>query len=127
MAKLTVFKCKKCGSIVVKLNQGGCTPSCCGEPMKELRANETDGAKEKHVPDVKIVDNIINVHVGSVAHPMQEEHYITFIALETEKGVQAKFLNPGEEPVAQFKVADDKPVAAYEYCNLHGFWKAAIE
>lgn len=88
MAKLTVFKCKKCGSMVVKINQGGCSPSCCGEPMKELRANDTDGAKEKHVPDVKVEDGVVKVQVGSVAHPMLDEHYIVFIALETEKGVQ---------------------------------------
>lgn len=126
MAKLTVFKCKKCGSIVVKLNQGGCTPSCCGEQMKELRANDTDGAKEKHVPDVKVEDGVIKAQVGSVEHPMAEEHYIGFIALETEKGVQAKFLNPGEKPAAEFTVTDDKPVTVYEYCNLHGLWKADL-
>lgn len=126
MAKLTVFKCAKCGSIVVKLNAKGCSPSCCGEPMKELRANETDGAKEKHVPAVTVVDNIVKAEIGSVAHPMLEEHYITFVALETEKGVQVKFLNPGEEPIAEFSVFNDKPVAVYEYCNLHGLWKAAL-
>ena len=74
MAKFRVFKCKKCGSMVIKINQGGCDPSCCGEPMKELRANDTDGAKEKHVPAVAIVDGVVRVEVGSVAHPMLEEH-----------------------------------------------------
>ena len=126
MAKLTVFKCKKCGSMVVKINQGGCSPSCCGEPMKELRANDTDGAKEKHVPDVKVEDGVVKVQVGSVAHPMLEEHYIVFIALETEKGVQVKWLNPGEAPCAEFTLVDDKPLTVYEYCNLHGLWKADI-
>lgn len=124
MAKLTVFKCKKCGSMVVKINQGGCSPSCCGEPMKELRANDTDGAKEKHVPDVKVEDGVVKVQVGSVAHPMLDEHYIVFIALETEKGVQVKWLNPGEAPAAEFTLVDDKPLTVYEYCNLHGLWKA---
>jgi len=94
--------------------------------MKELRANDTDGAKEKHVPAVAIVDGVVRVEVGSVAHPMLEEHFIGFIALETEKGVQIKYLNPGEEPVAEFTVFDDKPVTVYEYCNLHGLWKADI-
>ena len=121
-----LYRCEKCGSMVVKVNSKGCTPSCCGEPMKELRANDTDGAKEKHVPDVKVVDGVVKVQVGSVAHPMLDEHYITFIALETEKGVQAKFLNPGEAPAADFTVIDDKPVTVYEYCNLHGLWKADI-
>ena len=112
--------------MVVKLNKGGCTPSCCGEPMKELRANDTDGAKEKHVPDVKVVDGVVKVQVGSVAHPMLEEHYIVFIALETENGFQIKYLNPGEAPTAEFALGDEKPVAVYEFCNLHGFWKAAL-
>lgn len=126
MAQLRLFKCKKCGSMVVKINKGGCDPSCCGEPMKELTANTTDGAKEKHVPDVKIVDGVVNVQVGSVEHPMLDAHYIQFIALETKKGVQVKWLEPGQAPKAAFVLTDDEPVAAYEYCNLHGFWKAEI-
>ena len=123
---LNLFKCKKCGSMVIKINQKGCNPSCCGEPMQELRANETDGAKEKHVPDVKVEGGIVKVQVGSVAHPMLEEHYIVFIALETENGFQIKYLNPGEAPTAEFALGDEKPVAVYEFCNLHGFWKAAL-
>ena len=88
--------------MVVKINEGGCSPSCCGEPMVELKANDTDGAKEKHVPDVAVEDGVIKVKVGSVEHPMLDAHYITMIALETEKGVQAKFLKPGEAPAAEF-------------------------
>jgi superoxide reductase len=126
MAKLVVFKCKKCGSMVVKINRGGCSPSCCGEPMSEVRANDTDGAKEKHVPDVAVEDGVVKVKVGSVEHPMLDAHYITFIALETEKGVQCKFLEPGEAPAADFTLVDDKAVTAYEYCNLHGLWKKDI-
>ena len=126
MAKLVVFKCKKCGSMVVKINRGGCTPSCCGEPMSEVRANDTDGAKEKHVPDVAVEDGVVKVKVGSVEHPMLDAHYITFIALETEKGVQCKFLEPGEAPAADFTLIDDKAVTAYEYCNLHGLWKTEL-
>jgi len=126
MATLKVFKCQKCGSMVVKINEGGCSPSCCGELMTELTANTTDGAKEKHVPDVKIVDGAVQVQVGSVEHPMVEKHYIQFIALETEKGVQVKWLKPDDAPKAVFTLIDDKPVAVYEYCNLHGLWKAEI-
>lgn len=127
MVELKLFKCKKCGSVVVKLNKRGCPPSCCGEPMQEMHPNETDGAKEKHVPAVEVAGDVIKVQVGSVAHPMLEEHYIGFIALRTDKGVQFKFLNPGDEPVAEFKIADgEEAIAAYEYCNLHGFWKANI-
>lgn len=126
MAKLVVYKCDKCGSMVVKINNKGPVPVCCGEPMKEVRANDTDAATEKHVPVVEIVDGIVNVKVGSVEHPMMEAHYITFIALETKKGVQVKFLEPGEAPAASFTLIDDEPVTAYEYCNLHGLWKKDI-
>ena len=121
MADLTFFRCKKCGSVVVKLNKKGCSPSCCGEPMQELKGNTTDGAKEKHVPDVKIEGDKIIVQVGSVAHPMAEEHYIEWIYLQTKDGGQFKCLNPGEAPAAEFIAAD--PVAVWEYCNLHGLWK----
>ena len=125
MAKLVVFKCKKCGSMVVKINRGGCTPSCCGEPMSEVRANDTDGAKEKHVPDVAVEDGVVKVKVGSVEHPMLDAHYITFIVLETSQGYQKKDLKPGDKPEAVFALADGETVvAAYEYCNLHGLWKA---
>lgn len=126
MAKFSVFKCKKCGSIVVKVNSRGCTPSCCGEQMSEIVANTTDGAKEKHVPDFKVEDGVVKVQVGSVEHPMLDAHYITVIVLETENGVQVKYLNPGDAPKAEFCTGGDKPVAVYEYCNLHGFWKAEI-
>ena len=112
--------------MVVKINEGGCSPSCCGDPMAELAANTTDGAKEKHVPDVKVEDGVIKVQVGSVEHPMLDKHYIQFIAVDTEKGVQVKWLNPGEAPKAEFTLADDKAVSVYEYCNLHGLWKADI-
>ena len=89
--------------------------------------NTTDGAQEKHVPVVSVDGNIVTVTVGSVAHPMLEAHYIEWIMLETEQGRQRKVLKPGDAPVAKFALTeDDKPVAAYEYCNLHGLWKADI-
>ena len=121
---LQFYRCEKCGSIVVKLNSKGCSPSCCGEPMKELVAGVTDGAREKHVPDVKANGDVIEVQVGSVAHPMLDAHYIQFIALETKDGFQYAELEPGQEPKAVFKASD--PVAVYELCNLHGLWKADV-
>ena len=124
MANITFYRCKKCGSVVAKLNAKGCSPSCCGEPMAELKGNVTDGAKEKHVPDVKVDGAKIFAQVGSVAHPMLDEHYIEWICLETKDGYQFKFLKPGDAPAAEF-VAED-PVAVWEYCNLHGLWKAEL-
>ena len=93
--------------------------------MKELVPGTTDAAVEKHVPVVKTEGNRVTVTVGSVEHPMLPEHFINFIVLETEKGFSVKHLNPGEKPEAVFTINDGEKVkAVYEYCNLHGLWKA---
>ncbi|MBR0475054.1 MAG: desulfoferrodoxin Dfx [Erysipelotrichaceae bacterium] len=119
-----VLKCKECGKMVLELKGSQCPTKCCGEPMAELVPNTTDGALEKHVPVIEQDGNKVTVRVGSVAHPMLEAHYIEFIILETTKSAYLKTLNPGEEPVAEFLLAEDEDVvAAYEYCNLHGYWK----
>lgn len=94
--------------------------------MQELTANTTDAAVEKHVPVVTVDGNKVNVEVGSVMHPMTEEHLIQFIWLETEKGGQVRNLISSDDPKAEFIVGDDKPVAVYEYCNLHGLWKKEL-
>ena len=119
------YKCDECGNFITFLGEKAATPVCCGQPMKEVVANTTDAAKEKHVPVVKVEGNKVTARVGSVDHPMEEKHYITFIILETNQGYQKKDLHPGEEPCAVFALAEgEKPVAVYEYCNLHGLWKA---
>ncbi len=124
---MKILKCQECGKIVIVEKDCECPTKCCGEVMAELKANETDGAKEKHVPEVKCEGNKVTAQVGSVIHPMEEKHYIQFILLETAQGYQIKHLNPGDEPKAVFYVADgDKAVAVYELCNLHGLWKAAL-
>ena len=95
-----------------------------GSGVVELKANSTDAAGEKHVPVITVDGNKVHVVVGSVLHPMTEEHSIQFIALETKQGVQRKALLPTDQPVADFVLAEgDEVVAAYEYCNLHGLWK----
>ncbi len=91
----------------------------------ELTANTTDGAHEKHVPVIEINGDEVKVAVGSVEHPSLEAHYIEFIVLVTETGMQMKWLKPGMKPEAVFKT-DEKVVAAFEYCNLHGLWKATL-
>ncbi len=121
------YKCGKCGSFVIKINNAACTPVCCGEPMTELIPGTTDGALEKHVPVVTVDGSTVTVQVGEVEHPMMEEHYIQYIWLETDKGFMQKDLKPGEKPCAQFVLADgEKAVAAYEFCNLHGLWKKEV-
>ena len=124
---MKVFKCTKCGNMISYLNKDACDVKCCGETMVEVEPNTTDAAGEKHVPVIEVDGNIVTVKVGSVDHPMMDAHYIQWIALDSEQGRQRKILNPGDAPIAVFALVDgDKPVAAYEYCNLHGLWKAEV-
>ena len=119
------YRCAKCGKIIGIIQDSACPTMCCGQAMDELTANTTDGAHEKHVPVITIDDSKVTVEVGSVAHPMLEAHYIQWIALETKQGMQRKPLKPDTEPKAVFALAEgDEVVCAYEYCNLHGLWKA---
>ncbi len=118
------YVCEHCGNIVEYVNASGVPVVCCGEPMKELVPGTTDAAVEKHVPVVEVEGNVVKVSVGEVEHPMLEEHYIGWVAIETKQGLQRKYLKPGEKPVVEFALVEgDELVAAYEYCNLHGLWK----
>ncbi|WP_407428462.1 desulfoferrodoxin [Treponema sp.] len=121
------FKCKKCSKILEVVNKGCPVVVCCGEEMTELKANTTDGASEKHVPVIESEGNKILVKVGSAVHPMEDDHYIQWIAIETDKGVQKKFLKPHQDPEAAFTLTDEKLLAAYEYCNKHSLWKADFQ
>ena len=119
------FVCEHCGNIITHLKSSGVGVVCCGERMKELVPGTSDGAVEKHVPVVSLEGNSVVVRVGSVPHPMLEEHFIEWIVIETENGFQEKKLEPGSEPMAEFALAKgDKLVATYAFCNLHGLWKA---
>lgn len=120
---LQVYKCMKCGNIVEVVHGGDGELVCCGEPMKLLKENTSDGAKEKHVPVIEKVAEGYKVKVGSVAHPMTAEHYIEWIELVADGMAYRAFLKPGDAPEAVFCVKA-KTVYAREYCNLHGLWKA---
>jgi len=120
------FICKHCGNIIGMVDDRGAPVVCCGEPMTELAPNTVEAAREKHLPAVTVSGNTITVQVGSVPHPMTEEHHIAFVYVESERGGQRKALKPGEEPRCAFCFADDKPVAVYAYCNLHGLWKTEL-
>lgn len=127
MCKTKFFICKTCGNLVSLLNEGGGTLVCCGKEMEELVPNTVDAAVEKHVPVVEVEGNKVTVKIGSVTHPMVDEHWIEWIYLETKEGVQRKCLKPGDEPKAVFVLNDgDEVVSAYEHCNLHGLWKKEI-
>lgn len=123
--KNEIYKCEKSGLMVEVLQDAEGTPMCCGEPMKLLRENTTDGAKEKHVPVVEKIEGGYRVTVGSVEHPMTDAHYIQWIELVTPTGVLRHNLTPQDKPVAEFKT-DATEVEAREYCNLHGLWKGQV-
>ena len=120
MQKLDVFKCELCGNIVELLHVGGGDLVCCGQPMKLLEEKSADSATEKHVPVVQ--GN--SVKVGSVPHPMTNEHYIEFIEIMDGERVCRKFLKPGDPAEAVFEAF--KPKKSREYCNIHGLWKAEL-
>jgi len=121
--KLQVYKCEICGNMVEILHAGAGELVCCGQAMKQMVENTVDAAKEKHVPVVEKTDHGYLVKVGSVAHPMEEKHFIEWIQVISGGKAYRKFLNPGEAPEAVFCVESDE-ISAREYCNLHGLWKA---
>lgn len=121
--KLEIYKCELCGNIVEVLHGGKGELVCCGKAMEKLTENTVDAAKEKHVPVIENVEGGYKVTVGSVAHPMQEKHFIEWIELIADGVAYRQFLNPGDTPEATFMITAGS-VSAREYCNLHGLWKA---
>ena len=120
------YVCEKCGNLVGMINESGVPMMCCGQKMTKIEAGVVEASREKHIPVVSVDGNIVTVTVGSIEHPMAEEHSILWVYLETDKGGQRKCLEVGKAPVVSFALSDEKPIAAYAYCNLHGLWKAEI-
>ncbi len=119
------YKCRHCGNVIQKVVDSKVPVVCCGEKMEELIPNTVDASGEKHLPVVTKLDgNRLKIEVGSVAHPMTPEHHISFIYVETEKGGIRVDLS--DKPEAVVALGDEKAVAVYEYCNLHGLWKAEL-
>lgn len=121
--RLEVYKCGICGNIVEVVYEGKGELVCCGQPMKLLKENTVDAAKEKHVPVIEKTATGFRVRVGSVSHPMEEKHYIEWIELIADGAAFRKFLKSGDAPQAEFCI-EASQVSAREYCNLHGLWKA---
>jgi superoxide reductase len=118
------YVCKHCGNIIAMVKSSGVPVVCCGDKMSEIIPGTTNAAVEKHVPVFQIEDGKVNVTVGEVAHPMIPEHYIEWIALQTDRGFYRKALEPGQEPKVCFTLCEDELVeAVFAYCNLHGLWK----
>ena len=117
------YICEHCGNIITKIKDTGVPVVCCGQKMTELMPGTTDGALVKHVPVYEVKDNKVYVTVGSVEHPMLQQHYIEWISIQTNKGMQRKVLSPGQVPKVTFALCEDEKLeAVYEYCNLHGLW-----
>ena len=122
-ARLQIYKCEVCGNIVEVLHEGAGELVCCGQPMKLLVENTVDASKEKHVPVIEKTASGVRVRVGSVAHPMEEKHYIEWIEIIADGKAYRQFLKPGDAPEAVFEIKANK-IEAREHCNLHGLWKA---
>lgn len=120
--KLEVYKCEICGNIVEILHGGKGKLICCGQEMILLILKTEDQGKEKHVPVIEKTENTLNVKVGSIPHPMEENHFIEWIEVITENGILRKFLKPGEKPEAVFET-NENIIELREYCSIHGLWK----
>ena len=125
MKEAKFYVCETCGNLVGMINESGVNMMCCGKKMTQIVPGTVEASKEKHIPVATVEGDTVKVNVGSVDHPMTEEHLIEWVALETEQGYQIKYLSAGVAPVVTFTLADgDKAVGVYAYCNLHGLWKA---
>ena len=120
------YICEHCGNLIGMINDAGVPVVCCGQKMTKLEAGTTTASREKHIPVATVEGSTVTVSVGSVSHPMTKEHSILWVYLETDKGGQRKCLAVDSDPVVTFALADERPVAVYAYCNLHGLWKAEL-
>lgn len=125
MSENRFFICEHCGNIIGMIHDAGVPIVCCGQKMKQLEP-KADASAEKHTPVVAVDGKTVKVNVGSAAHPMTDEHSITWVYLQTDRGGQRKCLKQGGEPVVSFSLMDEKPLAVYAYCNQHGMWKTGL-
>ena len=126
MNKTKFYICAHCRNIVEMVYDTDIKLFCCGDEMNELVPNTVEASGEKHIPAVTVKDSLVEVNVGSVNHPMESVHWIEWVQLVTDKGSQRKYLKPGEAPNVKFLLSDEKPLAVYAYCNLHGLWKTDL-
>lgn len=126
MKKAKFYICRTCGNLVGMINASGVPMMCCGKPMEALEPNTVEASGEKHIPAVTVEEGAVHVMIGSVEHPMVDVHYIEWVYLQTENGGQRINLKPNQEPKVTFLLGNEKPVAVYAYCNLHGLWKTEL-
>ncbi len=128
MDSLTLYRCNTCGNLIQMIQDSGIIPICCGEQMELVRANSKEATMEKHVPVIEQNDRRIRIRIGSLPHPMTEEHHIEWIVLLTNKGMYMRELKISDYPECTFTIGEDEKVfAAYSYCNLHGLWNRIVE
>ena len=126
MCEIRFYVCEHCGNIVGLIHNAGVPMMCCGQKMTELVPNTVEASAEKHLPVVTVDGDKLCVDIGAVPHPMLPEHHIEWVYLQTDKGGQRKCLEIGAEPSVTFALCDEKPVAVFAYCNLHGLWKTEL-
>lgn len=119
------YYCEICGNIIDKVEDSGNKVVCCSKNMAELEAGTTDGKVEYHVPVCNVDGNKVEVKIGEHPHPMEDDHYIQWVEIATNKGSARKYLNPGDNPIVHFFLCDgEKICGVYAYCNKHKLWKA---
>ena len=126
MKNTKFYICPVCRNTVEMVYDTDIALYCCGEKMVELIPNTVEASEEKHIPTVKVADDMVEVNVGSVDHPMEAVHWIEWVQLVTDRGSYRKWLKPGQAPTAKFLLDGEKPEAVYAYCNLHGLWKTSL-
>ena len=126
MKNAKFYICPHCGNIVEMVHDAGVAPACCGQKMDALIPGSVEASSEKHIPVVHVGENIVEVNVGSVDHPMVDVHWIEWVQLVTDKGSYRKHLDPGQAPNVRFLLDHEKALEVYAYCNLHGLWKAEL-
>ncbi len=126
MCATKFYICEHCGNIIGMVHDSGVPVVCCGQKMTRLEPGTVEASHEKHIPVVSIEDGKVKVDIGSVPHPMIDEHFIQWVYLQTDRGGQRKCLSPGDAPEVNFALAEEKPVAVFAYCNLHGLWVAEL-
>jgi len=126
MKNTKFYICAHCRNTVEMIYDTDIKLFCCGDEMQELIPNTVEASGEKHIPAVTVKENVVEVNVGSVDHPMVDVHWIEWVQLVTDRGSYRKWLNPGQAPNVRFHLDGEKPLAVYAYCNLHGLWKTEL-
>ncbi len=126
MCESRFYICRHCGNLAGLIHDAGVPMMCCGQEMTHLEPGASEASREKHVPVVTVDGDTVKVEVSSVAHPMTEAHSILWVYLQTDRGGHRKCLDAESKPVVTFVLSDERPVAVYAYCNLHGLWKTDV-